>query len=67
VSAVGQNPYRCGDTGCVLLVPGAPVGMGTNGGCRCLCDPKGDRRVRVRAGIRWLAERAARAKGEHDE
>lgn len=52
-----QNPHRCSDGGCILLVPGAPVGMSTNGGCRCLKDPVGATRVRVRKGIRWLAER----------
>jgi hypothetical protein len=55
-----QNPYTCGDGGCVLRVPGAPTGMHTNAGCRCLMtrmDP--DRRVRVRKGIRWLTERVA--------
>ena len=53
-----QNPHACGDGGCVLLVPGVPVGMHTNGGCRCLPlhgDPM--TRVRVRKGIRWLTER----------
>lgn len=56
-----QNPYCCGDTGCVLAVPGAPRGVGTNAGCRCLVDPKGSRRVRVSRGIRWLAESLAAA------
>jgi len=55
-----QNPHACSDGGCVLLVPGVPVGMRTNGGCRCIGQRMGpDERVRVRGGIRWLAERAA--------
>jgi hypothetical protein len=58
----------CADGGDVLKAARVcAVDMGTNGGCRCLCDPKGDRRVRVRAGIRWLAERAARSKGGHGD
>lgn len=57
-----QNPHACGDGGCVLLVPGVPVGMHTNGGCRCLMlRTTPDQRVRVRLGIRWLAERVAAA------
>jgi hypothetical protein len=31
-----QNPHRCSDNNCVLLVPGTPKGVGTNGGCKCL-------------------------------
>lgn len=60
-----QNPYRCSDNACILLVPGVPKGMGTNGGCRCLpnhMDP--NTRVRVRKGIRWLAEQVT-PKGYH--
>lgn len=55
-----QNPHRCSDGACVLLLRHLPAGMGTNGGCRCLprlSDPM--TRVRVRQGIRWLAERIA--------
>ena len=55
-----QNPHACSDGACVLLVPGAPKGQITNGGCRCLpnhMDP--DTRVRVRKGIYWLAKRLA--------
>jgi hypothetical protein len=54
----GNNPFWCGDGGCILLVPGVPVGQHTNGGCRCLgsrLDPK--QRVRVRSGINWLRQR----------
>lgn len=52
-----QNPYTCGDGGCVLRVPSAPTGMHTNAGCRCLMNPMApDRRVRVRKGISWLAQ-----------
>lgn len=53
-----QNPHRCSDGGCVLLVPGAPVGASTNGGCKCLHSPTGYESVRVRKGIAWLAARA---------
>lgn len=63
-----MNPYACGDGGCVLNVPGKPVGMHTNGGCRCLpnhLDP--ETRTRVRNGIRWLAERAAKMEALVDE
>jgi hypothetical protein len=57
-----QNPHACGDGGCVLLVPGIPVGMHTNGGCRCMpLKTTPNDRVKFRAGIRWLAERAAGA------
>ena len=53
-----QNPYACGDGGCVLLVPGVPVGMHTNAGCRCIpLKMTPNERVRLRKGIRWLAER----------
>lgn len=54
-----QNPHRCSDGNCVLLVPGAPAGMHTNGGCRCLRDPRGHEAVRVRSGIAWLAAQAS--------
>jgi len=46
-----QNPYTCGDGGCVLLVPGVPVGMHTNAAGRsygCLyvgCAVPGDWRL----------------------
>jgi len=51
-----QNPYACGDGACVLLVPGAPVGMHTNGGCRCIVAiMHPSTRVRLRQGILWLA------------
>lgn len=54
-----QNPFACTDNGCVLKVPGIP-GQGTNGGCRCLVDCKEpDTRLRVRNGIRWLAQQRA--------
>jgi hypothetical protein len=56
-----QNPYACSDGGCVLRVPGTPVGMSTNAGCRCIpLRMTPDERVRLRRGIEWLAERAAR-------
>jgi hypothetical protein len=55
-----QNPHRCSDNGCVMLVPGVPKGVGTNGGCKCLASLDApESRGRVRRGIRWLAERAA--------
>lgn len=55
-----QNPHCCGDGGCVLAVPGIPRRMHTNGGCRCLSARMApDERVRVRKGIRWLAERCS--------
>ena len=55
---MNQNPYACGDGGCVLLVPGVPVGMHTNGGCRCIpLKMTPNERHRLRKGIRWLAER----------
>lgn len=56
-----QNPYRCGDGACVLTVPGAEKGQGTNGGCRCIPGPRyglsPSDGARVRCGIRWLAAR----------
>lgn len=55
-----QNPYNCGDGGCVLRLPGVRVGMHTNAGCRCIpLHMSPDERVRLRKGILWLAERAA--------
>lgn len=55
---VRQNPYACMDGGCVLLVPGVPVGMHTNAGCRCIpLKMTPDERVRLRKGIRWLGKR----------
>lgn len=62
-----QNPHRCPDGNCVLLVPGAPVGMHTNGGCRCLRDPRGHEGVRVRAGIAWLAAQAGQQQQKEGE
>lgn len=60
-----QNPYACGDGGCVLLVPGVPVGMHTNAGCRCIpLKMTPNERVRLRNGIRWLAERLSKTEGE---
>lgn len=59
-----QNPHWCGDGGCVLLVPGQPVGMHGNAGCRCLTRPAMEdpnTRVRVRKGIRYLARWAGAA------
>jgi hypothetical protein len=63
-----QNPYACSDSSCVLLLPGAPKGMCTNGGCKCLrdCDHP-DGRVRVRKGIQWLSQRLAQAEVLLDE
>ena len=56
-----QNPHACGDGGCVLLVPGVPVGMHTNGGCRCMpLKTTPNDRVKFRKGIRWLAEEIER-------
>ena len=54
-----QNPYRCGDSGCVLHVPGALIGQVTNSGCKCLADTSPETRVRVREGIYWLRERVS--------
>ena len=63
-----QNPYACGDGGCVLLVPGVPVGMHTNGGCRCIpLKMTPDERVRLRKGVRWLAERLSKTDSLLDE
>lgn len=63
-----QNPYACGDGGCVLLVPGVPVGMHTNGGCRCIpLNMTPNERVRLREGIRWLAERLSKTDSLLDE
>jgi len=63
--AVKQNPYACGDGGCVLLVPGVPVGQHTNAGCRCIpLKMTPNERVRLREGIRWLAERLSKTEGE---
>ena len=60
MSAPEQNPFTCGDGGCVLRIPGAKTGMHTNAGCRCLMNPMTpDKRVRVRQGIRWMAEKVA--------
>lgn len=55
-----QNPHWCGDTCCILLVPGLPVPTGTNDDCQCLSDSMDpDDYTRVRKGIRWLADRVA--------
>ena len=63
-----QNPYACGDGGCVLLVPGVPVGMHTNAGCRCIpLKMTPDERARLRKGIRWLAERLSKTESLLDE
>lgn len=63
-----QNPYACGDGGCVLLVPGVPVGMHTNAGCRCITrKTTPNERVRLRKGIRWLAERLSKTDSLLDE
>jgi len=63
-----QNPYACGDGGCVLLVPGVPVGMHTNAGCRCIpLKMTPNERVRLRKGIRWLAERLSKTDSLLDE
>jgi len=63
-----QNPYACGDGGCVLLVPGVPVGMHTNAGCRCIpLKMTPDERVRLRKGIRWLAGRLSKTDSLLDE
>lgn len=60
-----QNPYACGDGGCVLLVPGIPRGQHTNAGCRCIpLRMTPDERVRLRKGIRWLAERCGEMTAE---
>jgi len=62
-----QNPYACGDGGCVLLVPGVPVGMHTNAGCRCIpLKMTPNERVRLRKGIRWLAERCGEVNAKMD-
>ena len=63
-----QNPHACGDGACVLLVPGVPVGMHTNGGCRCIpLRMTPTKRVRLRKGIRWLAERVKPRDPETEE
>ena len=62
-----QNPHRCFDGACVLLVPGTTRGMGTNGGCRCMpLKTTPNERVKLRAGVRWLAEEVERLRGELD-
>ncbi len=54
---LSQNPHRCSDGSCVLAVQRQPMGQHTNGGCRCLISVD---RLRLREGIRWLAELAGR-------
>ena len=57
-----QNPYRCSDNGCVLLVRGRPRGVGTNGGCHCLSECRDiETRRRVQRGIRWLSDAVAKS------
>jgi len=56
-----QNPHRCSDNACVLLVPGVHRGMGTNGGCRCLHHRMTPNDVvKTRKGVRWLADEVER-------
>ena len=58
-----QNPYACGDIGCILRRLGVPR-QGTNGGCRCIprhMTPED--RANLRQGIRWLSLRLAEAEG----
>lgn len=59
-----QNPHRCSDNGCVLLVQSRSSGMGTNGGCNCIPRPgrvwDAEDRTRVRLGLRWLTQELAR-------
>jgi len=62
-----QNPYWCGDGMCVLRVPGIR-GQHTNGGCRCIpLRMTPNERVRLREGIRWLAERLSKTDSLLDE
>jgi len=62
VSEVKQNPHRCTDVGCILLRPGAFVGMSTNGGCTCRKEmaSKGGidhvTRRRIIQGVLWLRD-----------
>jgi len=64
---VKQNPYSCGDGGCVLRVPGLS-GQHTNAGCRCIpLKMTPNEHVRLRKGIRWLAERLAKTDDLLDE
>ena len=62
-----QNPYSCGDGGCVLRVHGLSR-QHTNAGCRCIpLKMTPNERVRLRKGIRWLAERLAKTDDLLDE
>jgi hypothetical protein len=54
-----QNPYRCSDGHCVLLVRTRFIGMSTNGGCRCsrqmtTSNPSLEHLGVFLQGIRWL-------------
>lgn len=61
------NPHVCGASNCILRPHGAPRPMGVDN-CRCLDDQlPGEDRMRVRAGIRWLAEWAGKGLEGHRE
>jgi hypothetical protein len=53
----------CGDNSCMF---GAPGGMGTNGGCRCLEDVPRERRMAVRKAVHTLRTDLARVTDERD-
>lgn len=55
------NPHTCGASNCILRPQGEPRPMGV-ANCRCLdAQLPDDDRVRVRDGIRWLANWAGKA------
>ena len=68
-----QNPYCCGDTGCILKVSGRASGMGTNGGCKCnppmnmhrYGDWADENRNRVLKGVLWLRNELERVDKEN--
>jgi hypothetical protein len=50
----------CGDNSCMF---GAPGGMGTNGGCRCLEDVPRERRMAIRKAVHALRAEVRRLRG----
>lgn len=68
-----QNPYCCGDTGCILKISGRSSGMGTNGGCKCTPpmneiryrDWADESRSRVIKGLYWLRNELERMDAQH--
>ena len=52
-----QNPQACSDGSCIFRLATRPVGMHTNGGCRCLpLKLTSNDRAKIRQAIRWMVE-----------